>query len=161
MKALKRIALGSLLFLSVVLMGACATKTTSASTVSADDTTTTELYQFTVEIITAGDDPETEKIETEYVSNSVVITFTEDDEFMDLLRENFTVYCADANGGKDETCSYDSGFGRYLVAIDTLDSTTITNGFISFYIDGVSSMTGIDATEMETGKVYSFKLETY
>jgi hypothetical protein len=175
MKALKRIVLGSLLFLTVVLLGACALDTTTASQVTTEDTTTgsittvggtleqttTEATRFTVEIITSGDNPETTDVETEYVSLSKEIVFAEEDNFMDLLRANFVVYCADENGGKDETCSYDSGFGRYLVGIDTLDATTVTNGYISFYIDGFYAMSGIDATELENGKVYSFKLETY
>ncbi|MDT8336529.1 MAG: hypothetical protein RQ856_01725 [Candidatus Izemoplasmatales bacterium] len=124
-------------------------------------TTTVELNSFTVEIVTPGDNPETEAVEEEYVSNSKVITFTEEDTLLDLLRANFTVYCADASGGKDETCSYDSGFGRYLVGIDTLDATAITNGYIAFYIDSAYAMTGVDATPLEDGKVYSFKLETF
>ena len=162
MNFLKRIVLGSLLFLTVVFLGACATNTTTASTVYwTGNDTTTEALSFVVEIITSGDNPATTEVEEEYVSNSSEITFTSEDDLMSLLRANFTVYCADANGGKDETCSYDSGFGRYLVAIDTLDSTTVTNGYISFYIDGAYSMTGIDDTPLESGKVYSFKLETY
>ena len=162
MNFLKRIVLGSLLFLTVVFLGACATNTTTASTVYwTGNDTTTEALSFVVEIITSGDNPATTEIEEEYFSNSSEITFTSEDDLMSLLRANFTVYCADANGDKDETCSYDSGFGRYLVAIDTLDSTTVTNGYISFYIDGAYAMTGIDDTPLESGKVYSFKLETY
>ncbi|MDY0316970.1 MAG: hypothetical protein RBQ64_00160 [Candidatus Izemoplasmatales bacterium] len=162
MKALKRIVLGSLLFLTVVFLGACATSTTTASTVN--ETTqgiTTEATTFVVEIITNGDNPETTEVETEYVSNSKVIAFDEEDTLLALLRANFTVYCADANGDKDETCSYDGGFGRYLVGIDTLDATAVTNGYISFYIDGSYAMSGVDATPLEDGRVYSFKLETY
>lgn len=167
MKALKRIVLGSLLFLTVVLLGACALNTTTSSTVlstttnSTIETTTVEVNSFTVEIFTPGDNPETEAVEEEYVSNSKVITFTEEDTLLDLLRANFMVYCASETGGKDETCSYDSGFGRYLVGIDTLDATAITNGYIAFYIDGAYAMTGVDATPLEDGKVYSFKLETF
>jgi hypothetical protein len=150
MKALKRIVLGSLLFLTVVVLGACAQKTTVLG-----------IGEVTVEIITAGDNPETQTVETEYISNSKTIRFEETDDLMGLLRANFTVYCANAEGGKDETCSYDSGFGRYLVAIDSLDATTITNGYISFYIDGAYAMSGIDMTELEDGRIYSFKLETF
>jgi len=171
MKALKRIVLGSLLFLTVVLLGACDTSTTTASTVNettqtvtndvTTQETTTEAKTIVVEIYTSGDNPETTVVETEYVSNSKVIAFDEEDDLLSLLRSNFTVYCANASGGKDETCSYDSGFGRYLVGIDTLDATAVTNGYISFYIDGNYAMSGVDATPLEDGKVYSFKLETY
>jgi hypothetical protein len=171
MKALKRIVLGSLLFLTVVFLGACDTSTTTASTVNettqevttnvTTQETTTEAKTIVVEIYTNGDDPETTVVETEYVSNSKVIAFDEEDDLLSLLRANFTVYCANASGEKDETCSYDSGFGRYLVGIDTLDATAVTNGYISFYIDGNYAMSGVDATPLEDGKVYSFKLETF
>ncbi|MDD3129598.1 MAG: hypothetical protein PHW21_04445, partial [Candidatus Izemoplasmatales bacterium] len=70
MKALKRIVLGSLLFLSVILLGACATTTTTETTsnVTESQTTVTEAKSFTVEIITDGDNPDTQEVETEYVS---------------------------------------------------------------------------------------------
>lgn len=160
MKTLKRIVLGSLLFLTVVLFGACANETTTVegtsnqTTTTAETSTTVEANQITVEIILS-------EVETEYVATSKVITFTEDDNLLDLLMENFTVYCADESGNPDETCSYEGSFGKYLVGIDVLDSTAVTNGYISFYIDGDYAMTGVDATPLEDGKVYSFKLETY
>jgi hypothetical protein len=184
MKTLKRIVLGSLLFLTLVLFGACANETTTVegtsnqttttaetsttvegtsnqTTTTAETSTTVEANRITVEIILSEDNPNTSEVETEYVATSKVITFTEDDNLLDLLMENFTVYCADESGNPDETCSYDGSFGKYLVGIDVLDSTAVTNGYISFYIDGDYAMTGVDATPLEDGKVYSFKLETY
>lgn len=159
MKALKRIVLGSLLFLTVGFLSACALNTTASST--EPNTQGANVNAFTVEIITVGDNPLTTEVEEEYVSAFKIIIFEDGDLFMDLLRANFFVYCADQSGGKDETCSYDSGFGRYLVGIDSLDATTVNNGYISFYIDGGYAMTGVDATVPEAGKVYSFKLETF
>ncbi len=167
MKTLKRIVLGSLLFLTVVLFGACTLQTTSVestnnqATATTETSTTEEVNQVTVEIILSEDNPETTEVETEYVTTSKVITFTEDDNLLDLLMANFTVYCADESGNPDDTCSYEGSFGKYLVGIDVLDSTSVTNGYISFYIDGNYAMTGVDATPLEDGKVYSFKLETY
>jgi len=162
MKALKRIVLGSLLFLTLVLFGGCNLNTTTASTTGGNQVTqTAEIKSFTVQIFTNGDDPETTEVETEYISNSKVISFNDGDSLLELLLDNFLVYCADANGQKDETCSYEGSFGRYLVGIDTLDATSVTNGYISFYIDGNYAMSGVDATPLEDGKVYSFKLETY
>jgi hypothetical protein len=159
MKALKRIVLGSLLFLTAVLLSACSMNTTASSTEGS--TTTQNTTSFTVQIIVTGDDPDTTAVETEYVASEKVIEFTEDDNLLALLRTNFDVYCADESGGKDDSCSYDSGYGRYLVAIDVLDATSVTNGYISFYIDGDYAMSGVDATPLEDGKVYSFKLETF
>jgi hypothetical protein len=145
-----------------VLFGACDLKTTTSSTEGSNQVSTTaEIKSFTVQIIVTGDDPETTEVETEYISVSKVIVFNETDNLLELLRENFVVYCADANGQKDETCSYNGGFGRYLVGIDVLDATSVTNGYISFYIDGNYAMSGVDATPLEDGKVFSFKLETY
>ncbi len=167
MKTLKRIVLGSLLFLTVVLFGACTNQTTSVestndqSTATTETSTTVEVNQITVEIILLEDNPDTTEVETEYVKTSKVITFTEDDNLLDLLMANFTVYCADESGDPDDSCSYEGSFGKYLVGIDVLDSTAVTNGYISFYIDGNYAMTGVDATPLEDGKVYSFKLETY
>jgi len=147
MKALKRIVLGSLLFLTLVLVGACDLRDIEGS--------------FTVQIITAGDNPLTQVVETEYVSNELVIEFAEEDELLELLRDNFTVYCGGEDGEKDELCLYDSGYGRYLLAIDTLDATTVENGYISFYINGSYAVTGVDSTPLKDGDVYSFKIETY
>ena len=183
MKALKRIVLGSLLFLTLVLLSGCdsinstesttvttevnsstieaVTLTTEESTTISTTESLVESQEITVEIITSGDNPFTGYVEEEYVSKSMTIVFESGDSLLDLLRENFEVYCADESGGKDESCSYDGGFGRYLVAIDSLDATTVNNGYISFYIDGAYAMSGVDATVPEDGKVYSFKLETY
>ena len=53
--------------------------------------------------------------------------------------------------------------GQYGLYVKTVNGETLdynTDGmYWSFYIDGEYAMTGVDATEIEEGKVYSFKAE--
>lgn len=94
------------------------------------------------------------------IVDTKTIAFDKGDTLFDLLADNFTLYCADEAGEPDDTCSYVGPYGTYLVGIGTL--TAFDSGeFIAFYIDGVSSMYGIDMTLPENGKTYRFVLESY
>ncbi len=147
---MKRRVLGLLLFLLIIpfFMG-CDQTTTTAVTTTQTAVTTTEaeaaLGTVTFEIITLGDDPDTQEVETEYVSNSVVVEYFEEDTLFDLLDTNFTMVCQD------------SAYGRFITSIDTL--VPEEGQYIAFYIDGSYSMTGIDDTVLVDGAVYQFKIE--
>lgn len=132
---MKRRVLGLLLFLLIVpfVLG-CDQEATAGA--------------VTIEIITLGDDPETEVVETEYVSYSVTAEYLEDDTLFGLLEENFTI-------------TYEDGsFGRYLTGIGTL-VVAESNEYIAFYINDEYAMTGVDATDLVDGSVYQFRLETF
>lgn len=149
---MKRRVLGLLLFLLIIpfFMG-CVETTTIAVTTQETTVSTTEaevaLGTVTFEIITLGDDPDTQEVETEYVSNTVVVEYFEGDTLFDLLDANFTLEYQD------------STYGRYITSIDTLIPGE--NQYIAFYIDGSYSMTGIDDTVLTDGAVYQFKIEGY
>ncbi|XMB72330.1 hypothetical protein RJI07_00135 [Mycoplasmatota bacterium WC30] len=183
---MKRKALGLLLFLLIVplFMGCDQTATTAAATnaattnaatteattvteVATTEATTTEattvevaLGSVTFEIITSGDNPETTEIETQYVSNSKVVEYFEGDTLFSLLLENYTMSCQGADGNPDDTCSFEGIYGHYVLAIDTLIPGE-SNEFISFNINDEYAMTGVDATELADGSVYSFLIGTF
>ncbi|MBN2540084.1 MAG: hypothetical protein JXB08_01015 [Bacilli bacterium] len=154
---MKRRVLGLLLFLLIIpfFMGCDQTTTTEQATTQATTTQEqTTLYSqavlgtVTIQIITQGDDPGTEAVETEYVSYAVEVEFLEDDTLFGLILENFTVTYEE------------SDFGRYLTSIGTLVPTE-ANQYVSFYIDGDYAMTGVDATDLVDGAVYQFKIESF
>ncbi len=160
---MKRRVLGLLLFLLIIpfFMGCDQTTTTTAATATTteeltsavttqdtESTTISYLGMVTIQIITAGDDPETTEVETEYVSNELVVGYLEDDTLFGLLEENFTI-------------SYEtSTYGSYLTAIDTLIPSE-SNQYIAFYINDAYAMTGVDATDLVDGSVYQFKIESF
>ncbi len=53
--------------------------------------------------------------------------------------------------------------GDYGLMVETADGETVTydadGKYWAFYIDGEYAMTGVDSTNIETGKTYSFKVE--
>lgn len=178
---MKRRVLGLLLFLLIVplFMGCDQTTTQSATTGAttlAPNTTTTlaptgtdvtdpltttamttaneTLYSqsalgtVTFDIYVSGDDPDTVEVETEYVAQTATAVFLEDDTLFGLLMENFTLTYEE------------STYGRYLTSIGPL-VVEEGNQYIAFYINGTYAMTGVDATELHDGDVYTFKLETF
>lgn len=150
---MKRRVLGLLLFLLIIplFMGCDQTREATTTQMSTEESTEAmvALGTVTFEIYTAGDNPETDDVvETEYVSNSMEVSYYEEDTLFNLLDENFTITF--------ET----SDFGRYLTGIDTL-IVTETNEYISFYINDGYAQTGVDDTDLADGSVYQFKLETF
>lgn len=161
---MKRKALGLLLFLLIVPMFiACDQETTTIAQTEATNSTTVEvaLGEVTFEIITLGDDASTTDVtETEYVSNTVTVSYYDGDTLFDLLFENFTMSCQGSDGNPDDTCAYTSQYGHYVLGIDTLVPTE-SNQFVAFYIDGVQAPTGVDSTDLTDGTVYQFKIDTF
>jgi hypothetical protein len=161
---MKRRVLGLLLFLMIIPLFMGCDQTTEATTAQATTVqttvvettteattvTTTEaaLGSLTFEIYTSGDNPETTEVETEYVSNSIVVSYYTDDTLFELLDSNFTLTYEE------------STFGRYLTSIDTLIADD-SNEYIAFYINDGYAATGVDDTELVDGSVHQFKLETF
>ncbi len=92
---------------------------------------------------------------------SETVAFYDGDTLLGLLRETFTVYCADADGGPDDTCAYVGPYGVYLVGIDAVMANAAANEYIAFYVNGAYATAGIDTTAIEDGNVYAFKLESF
>ncbi|HAQ57249.1 MAG TPA: hypothetical protein DCR44_07650 [Acholeplasmatales bacterium] len=92
---------------------------------------------------------------------SETVAFHDGDTLLGLLRETFTVYCADAEGGPDDTCAYVGAYGVYLVAIAGISADAAENEYIAFYVNGVYATAGVDTTAITDGNVYAFKLESY
>lgn len=116
------------------------------------ETSTTEFHsgQITFELY----DQEGVKISEKTVS------FDADDTLLSLLMDNYTVYCQGQDGKPDETCSFETQFGYYIMGIDTVTAFT-GNAYIAMYVNDAYSMTGIGDTPVVDGNVYQFKFETY
>ncbi len=134
---MKKTVLGLLLILSLFLNG-CFTRITA----TAEGTVIIEIADGTSTLETQS------------------LPFFEGDSLLSLLRDHFTVYCADAEGNPDESCSYVGAYGIYLVGIETILADQ-SGEYVAFYIDGEYAMTGVDATPLEDGKTYRFVLESY
>jgi hypothetical protein len=136
--------LGIILF-TVFLFGftACSTTTTTPVSEGVLGSITLEVY-----------DAEGRQVRSENV------TFTAGDTLLGLLRKTCDVVCQGADGGHDETCSFQTVYGTYILGVDTVTAFG-TNEYIAFYINGQYAMTGIDATPVTDGYVYAFKHETF
>jgi len=92
---------------------------------------------------------------------SETVAFFDGDTLLGLLRETFTVDCADESGGPDDTCAYVGPYGVYLVGIGSINADTAQNQYIAFYVNGAYATAGIDTTAIQDGNVYAFKLESF
>lgn len=137
---MKRIVLGILLFLLVFtsFLGCQSRKTAEG------------IGEITFEIY----DESGEMISTKTVD------YYEGDTLLGLLMKEYTVYCGDASGNPDDTCSFTGTYGVYLMGVDTVEAFD-AGEYIAFYINGDYAMTGIDATDIVDGNTYQFKYETY
>lgn len=155
---MKRTVLGLLLFLAATFMLAgCGLNTTTTKDVT---TGLQILGSVTVQIYTNGDNPDTQEVETEYVSEEKTIDFHQTDNLFTLVFQNFNVACQAEDGSSDDLCSYVSQYGHYLLKIDTLQ-VTANNEYIALYQDGSYATAGIDTLPLVDGSVYQFKLETF
>ncbi|HOP56681.1 MAG TPA: DUF4430 domain-containing protein [Bacillota bacterium] len=139
---MKRKALGIMLALILLPAFLACGNVTTSGTDTLTGTITFELYDANDGLI-----------------SQKTIAYEESDTLLGLLQENYTVYCNDADGNPDDTCSYEYTFGHYIVGIGDLDAYTDDTYYISFYINGQYSMTGIDDTPITDGYCYQFKLE--
>lgn len=136
---MKRTVLGFLLFL-IVFLGLVGCAQTTPTAVGLGDVTI-EVYDSENTLVAEKD-----------------VEFQEGDTLLSILQDNFTVYCADENNSPDDTCSYDSGFGVWLMGLDNVQAFDDA-GYIAFYINGEYASTGVSATELVDGNTYTFKYE--
>ncbi len=85
-----------------------------------------------------------------------VVDFHTGDTLLGLLREEFVVYCADASFQPDDTCSYQSQWGYFVLGIDTLTAFD-GSGYLALYVDDVYQVVGISDIVLADGAVYAFK----
>ncbi len=148
---MKRKVLGILLFLVIAfLFAGCdmisSTTSTQATTVgqAADTTSMQSLGSVTIELGMTGDDPDTQAVETEYIAQTKTVEFYEGDTLFDLLNNNFDT-------------TYDTySFGHMMTKIGVL--LPEGNQYISFYVNGTLSMTGVDGVSLKDGDVYLFEI---
>ena len=94
-------------------------------------------------------------------STSFVFTVT----FVDGTSKNYTVYTDKTTVGgalldAGLIAGEDSQYGLYVKTVDGVTHDYNTDGkYWAFYVDGAYSMSGVDTTEIEAGKVYTFKAE--
>jgi len=153
---MKRKALGIMLLLILLpAFMACQNVTTTATTLPNTQSTIT-----TTEEITAGHiGLELYDGDGVLVSRKVV-AYDESDTLLGLLRENYTVYCQGSDGNPDDSCSFETDYGYYVMGIDTVQAFG-SNEYIAFYIEGQYAMTGIGDTPITDQYCYQFKLETF
>jgi hypothetical protein len=140
--------LGTMLFIVLffTLAGCKAGTTTAATTADAS-------LSFTVEVYDSAD------AEAVPVLRAVIAGYDPESSLLDLLQERFQVYCADAEGDPDASCSYEGAYGAYLVGIAGVMADG-ANEYIAFYVDGTYAVSGVGTTAIGAGSVDAFRLET-
>ncbi|MFA5467227.1 MAG: DUF4430 domain-containing protein [Candidatus Izemoplasmatales bacterium] len=139
---MKRKVLGTMLFLLILpVFFGC-------------QSVTSETTSFEGQIIFQLYDQEGTKV------SEKTVAYDETDTLLELLMENYTVYCQGQDGNPDESCSFEGQYGYYIMGIDTVTAFT-GNAYIAFYINDAYAMTGIGDTPIVNGSVYQFKFETY
>lgn len=121
--------------------------TTSSSTASSSDAV---LGSITLEVYDTGN----------RLVRSETVAYSAGDTLLGLLMETYDVVCKGSDGGPDDTCSFQSTFGTYIMAVDVVTAFG-SNEYIAMYINAGYAMTGIDQTPLTDGYVYAFKLETF
>lgn len=132
--------LGIMLFM---VMFFCLTGCGSTTTNQSAGTVTLELYGADQQLV-----------------SSKVVEYETDDTLLSLVMANFGAVCQGDQGQNDSTCSYSGKYGIYVLGIGSVVSDPASQ-YISLYINGEYSMTGIDSTPLSDGNVYAFKLETF
>ncbi|HRY78624.1 MAG TPA: hypothetical protein P5154_07670 [Candidatus Izemoplasmatales bacterium] len=138
--------LGIILF-TVFAFGFSACDSTINSTASSSDAV---LGSITLEVYDTGN----------RLVRSETVAYSAGDTLLGLLMETYDVVCKGSDGGQDETCSFQSTYGTYIMAVDTVTAFG-SNEYIAMYINAGYAMTGIDQTPLTDGYVYAFKLETF
>jgi hypothetical protein len=90
-----------------------------------------------------------------------VHAFNEGDTLYDILSRNYTIYCADHNHQKDETCTPTKFLeitGRVLLGINELESNW-TDTYIQIQINNVAPEKGMDQLEFTDQDVISLVLK--
>ena len=94
-------------------------------------------------------------------STSFAFTVT----FVDGTSKEYTVYTDNTTVGgalldTGLIAGEDSQYGLYVKTVDGVTLDYNTDGkYWAFYVDGSYAMSGVDSTEIESGKVYTFKAE--
>ncbi len=134
--------LGTML-LTVFLLFIVGCETPATTTI---DPSGAKLGTITIELYDA------DEIRTAYRT----VDFHAGDTLLGLLRNQFVVYCADADFQPDATCSYESQWGYFVLGIDTLTAFD-GSGYLALYVNEVYQVVGISDIILADGAVYAFK----
>lgn len=78
------------------------------------------------------------------------------DSIFDILDRNYQVVCADNFYEPDETCSYDSAYGKAILEIQEV-KTDWNNNFLALYINDEYATYGVSKLPYKDGDIISFK----
>ena len=143
------------LVLVIVLIAAMALSVVSCDK---EDLGNEETSAATEAVITSETETETEKVEDEKTFDFTVV-------FVDGSSKTYTIKTTkttvgEALLGAGLIAGEDSQYGLYVKTVDGVTHDYNADGkYWAFYVDGKYAPKGVDQTEIEEGKVYSFKAE--
>lgn len=88
---------------------------------------------------------------------SVDVEFYAGDTLLELLQDNFTVYCPTESGSASTACDYTPTYGIFLMGLDNIQAFDSTKEYLAFYINNEYASTGVDGAAIVDGYVYTFK----
>ena len=167
MKKFNKILSMFLIAAMVMVAAGCSKKDASVSSASAEasveastETSTEASAETSVEASTeASVSEEAPAEEAQGVSFKVVVVDAEGNETsFDYTTDKATVGEALLEEGLIE--GTESQYGLYVTKVNGIEAVYETDGtYWAFYINGEYAMTGVDATNVEEGATYSFKVE--
>lgn len=143
------------LVLVIVLIAAMALSVVSCDK---EDLGNEETSAATETVITSETETETEKVEDEKTFDFTVV-------FVDGSSKTYTIKTTkttvgEALLGAGLIAGEDSQYGLYVKTVDGITLDYDKDGkYWAFYVDGKYAPKGVDQTEIEEGKLYSFKAE--
>ena len=143
------------LVLVIVLIAAMALSVVSCDK---EDLGNEETSAATEAVITSETETETEKVEDEKTFDFTVV-------FVDGSSKTYTIKTTkttvgEALLGAGLIAGEDSQYGLYVKTVDGVTLDYNADGkYWAFYVDGKYAPKGVDQTEIEEGKLYSFKAE--
>lgn len=143
------------LVLVIVLIAAMALSVVSCDK---EDLGNEETSAATEAVITSEAETETEEVEDEKTFDFTVV-------FVDGSSKTYTIKTTKATVGEallgaGLIAGEDSQYGLYVKTVDGVTLDYDKDGkYWAFYVDGKYAPKGVDQTEIEEGKLYSFKAE--
>ena len=83
------------------------------------------------------------------------IPYYKGDTLYDVLQRKYDVLCANIEYEKDDTCSYDSEYGKALLQIEDVE-TDWYNSFLALYINDEYANYGVSKLPFKDGDIIRF-----
>ncbi|MCF7924997.1 MAG: DUF4430 domain-containing protein [Candidatus Izimaplasma sp.] len=87
------------------------------------------------------------------------LAFSEDDDLVTILEDNYTVYCASETYQPTLNCDTTFVNGRVILGIEDI-VTDWNNTYIGIYINGTYSSVGVDSIALRDGDTIIFEVMT-